>query len=201
MDPVDFLARLTALIPAPHVNMVRYHGAFAPASPLRRLVVPRLVEAESCGQRRHAASNRTASSVSTPGGADAANQAVTSARAGDADVGGSREASIALELRYLCGAAPTSEQTLAPLRLRRLDWAALLARVWKLDVLECPRCKGRMRVIAALSEPSVVTRVLSHIGLPTTLPRPAPARAPPLSEEDLDQGAFDLDAEMDQRAL
>ena len=94
------------------------------------------------------------------------------------------------------------EEKLAPLRSRRLDWAALLARVWAIDVLECPRCNGRMRVIAALSEPAVVARVLAHLDLPTTLPTPAPARAPPLwCEEDLDQGAFDLDAELDQRAL
>ena len=58
-----------------------------------------------------------------------------------------------------------------------------------------------MRVIAALSEPAVVAKVLAHLDLPTTLPQPAPARAPPSFEEDLDQGAFDLDAEMDQRAL
>jgi acyl-CoA reductase-like NAD-dependent aldehyde dehydrogenase len=62
-------------------------------------------------------------------------------------------------------------------------------------------CDGRMRVIAALSEPAVVCKVLAHLDLPTTLPQPAPARAPPLCEEDLDQGAFDLDAEFDQRAL
>ncbi len=74
-------------------------------------------------------------------------------------------------------------------------------RVWKLDVLKCPRCKGRMRVIAALSDSAVVAKVLSHLDLPTMLPQPAPARAPPLSEQDLDQGAFNLDAEMDQRAL
>ena len=59
-----------------------------------------------------------------------------------------------------------------------------------------------MRVIAALSEPSVVARVLSHIGLPTQLPQPAPARAPPVwPDDELDQGAFDLDAELDQRGL
>jgi hypothetical protein len=85
--------------------------------------------------------------------------------------------------------------------LRRLDWAALLARVWSVDVLECARCKGRMRVIAALFDPSVVAKVLSHIDLPTTLPQPAPARAPPSFEEDLDQGSFDLDPEIDQRPL
>ncbi len=103
-------------------------------------------------------------------------------------------------LRYLLGTMPAVEDLL-PLRKRRLDWAALLKRVHKVDLLQCPRCHGKMLIIPALSEPSVVARVLSHIGLPTTLPRPAPARALPLSEQDLDQGAFDLDAEMDQRAL
>ena len=68
-------------------------------------------------------------------------------------------------------------------------------------MLKCPRCNGRMRVIAALSEPAVVAKVLAHLDLPTALPQPAPARAPPWLEKDLDQGALDLDAEMDQRAL
>jgi hypothetical protein len=96
------------------------------------------------------------------------------------------------ELRYLMGTL-LSDNTLPPPRARRLDWAALLARVWSIDVLRCPRCDGRMRVIAALSEPSVVAKVLSHLDLPTVLPRHAPARAPPWSEDELDQGEFDLD--------
>jgi hypothetical protein len=50
-----------------------------------------------------------------------------------------------------------------------------------------------MRVIAALSEPSVVAKVLSHLDLPTVLPSSAPARAPPWSDDELDQGDFDLD--------
>jgi len=51
---------------------------------------------------------------------------------------------------------PSAEELL-PLRARRLDWAALLARVWEIDVLKCPRCaNGRMEVIAAISELSVV---------------------------------------------
>jgi hypothetical protein len=44
-------------------------------------------------------------------------------------------------------------------------------------VLRCPRCDGKMRVIAALSEPAVVAKVLAHLDLPTALPCPAPARA------------------------
>ena len=29
-EPVDFIARLTALVPKPRVNLTRYHGVFAP---------------------------------------------------------------------------------------------------------------------------------------------------------------------------
>ncbi len=31
-DPLDFIARVAALIPAPRTHLVRYHGVFAPAS-------------------------------------------------------------------------------------------------------------------------------------------------------------------------
>ena len=32
LDPLDLMARLAALVPPPRVNLVRYHGVFAPAS-------------------------------------------------------------------------------------------------------------------------------------------------------------------------
>jgi hypothetical protein len=31
-EPLDFLARLAALVPRPRVNLTRYHGVFAPNS-------------------------------------------------------------------------------------------------------------------------------------------------------------------------
>jgi hypothetical protein len=65
-----------------------------------------------------------------------------------------------------------------PLRLR-LDWATLLRRVYRLDVLKCPRCEGRLEVIAAISDPDVVRRILDHLGLPVTPPQCKPARGPP----------------------
>jgi len=36
-----------------------------------------------------------------------------------------------------------------PTRARRLDWAKLFQRAWAVDVLVCPRCKGRMRLITS----------------------------------------------------
>jgi len=92
------------------------------------------------------------------------------------------------ELLYLLGPLPDLEDLL-PTRQRRLDWAALLARVFAADVLACPRCSGRMNVLAAISAPAVASKILSHLGLPTTLPSPAPARAPPWTESELDLDA------------
>ncbi len=39
-EPLDFIARLTALLPTPRVNLTRYHGVFAPNHRLREQVTP-----------------------------------------------------------------------------------------------------------------------------------------------------------------
>ena len=39
-EPLDFIARLAALVPPPRVNLTRYHGVFAPNSNYRALVTP-----------------------------------------------------------------------------------------------------------------------------------------------------------------
>jgi ribosomal protein S27E len=39
-EPLDFIARLAALVPTPRVNLTRYHGVFAPNSHLRAQVTP-----------------------------------------------------------------------------------------------------------------------------------------------------------------
>jgi len=39
-EPLDFIARLAALVPPPRVNLTRYHGVFAPNSQHRALVTP-----------------------------------------------------------------------------------------------------------------------------------------------------------------
>lgn len=38
--PLQLVEKLTALIPSPRVNMIRYHGAFAPNATLRSKIVP-----------------------------------------------------------------------------------------------------------------------------------------------------------------
>lgn len=39
-EPVDFIAKLTALVPKPRVDLTRFHGVFAPNSKHRAWVTP-----------------------------------------------------------------------------------------------------------------------------------------------------------------
>ena len=40
IEPLDFMARLAALVPPPRMHLTRYHGAFAPHSKLRAAITP-----------------------------------------------------------------------------------------------------------------------------------------------------------------
>jgi hypothetical protein len=65
----------------------------------------------------------------------------------------------------------------------------LLKRVFDLDLV-CGRCGARMHYISHIEDPQVIDKILGHLGLPTQMPRRAPARAPP-------QEAFDF-ADVDE---
>ena len=46
-------------------------------------------------------------------------------------------------------------------------WASLMERTFGFDVLACPRCGGRLRLIALIEDVAVISRILRHLGLPT----------------------------------
>jgi hypothetical protein len=58
------------------------------------------------------------------------------------------------------------------------------------DVLACARCGGRLRLIALIEEAAVIERILRHLGVPTEIPAPRPARAPPLRVGVRDVGSW-----------
>jgi hypothetical protein len=58
---------------------------------------------------------------------------------------------------------------------RRYAWADLMRRVFALDVLECPECRGRLRVLAAIHPPDTTRAILDCLGLPS---RPPPLTPP-----------------------
>ena len=53
----------------------------------------------------------------------------------------------------------------------RLGWARLLKRVFDIDIEQCPQCGGTLTILATIEDPSVIAKILTHLGLP--------ARAPP----------------------
>lgn len=60
----------------------------------------------------------------------------------------------------------------------RIPWAELLQRVFAVDVLECPRCAGRLELVAFINEPAVARKILDHLGLASQAPPLARAGAP-----------------------
>ena len=67
-------------------------------------------------------------------------------------------------------------------RRKNYSWAQLLKRVFELDVLSCPRCGGRMRILCAINSPPAIQKILACLGLPTRAPPIAPAK-PDVEEE------------------
>ena len=135
-EPLEFLEKLAALVPAPKAHLVRYHGVLAPAARWRPYIVPSVTVSESAGV------------VAVPAiGSDSAFEA-------EQDT-------------YLPPAPPCRRNYL---------WAELMKRAWDLDVLECPRCRARMRIIAAIRSESAAEKILISLGLPSRAPPVTPAR-------------------------
>ena len=57
-----------------------------------------------------------------------------------------------------------------------MSWARLLKRVFGIDLEHCPQCGGDFKIIAAIEEPAVIVKILTHLGLPA---RGAAARSGP----------------------
>ena len=62
---------------------------------------------------------------------------------------------------------------------RNWTLAALMHRAFALDVLACPHCGGRLRLIATLHDRAVIRKILAHLGRSQSGQRPGPA--PPAS--------------------
>ncbi len=114
LDPLDFIARLAALVPRPRLNLTRFHGVFAPNSNQREHIVPR---------------------------------------------------------RQPKTQAP--DKPLAP-----MTWMQRLKRVFAIDIETCPKCGGKLRVIACIEDPDVIATILEHIRARDEV-QPSQPRAPP----------------------
>jgi hypothetical protein len=58
-------------------------------------------------------------------------------------------------------------------------WAELLARTFAVDVLACPTCQGRMKLLGLVKDAASIARTLDAAGEATEVPRRSPGRGPP----------------------
>jgi hypothetical protein len=63
-----------------------------------------------------------------------------------------------------------------PKKTASLSWAECIKRVYEIDPLECPKCKGRMRIIAFIRDNKEIEKIMDSMGIPK-------AQAPPRSTE------------------
>jgi hypothetical protein len=47
----------------------------------------------------------------------------------------------------------------------RANWARLIQKVYETDPLNCPNCKGVMRILVFIEDAPVIRRILDHLGL------------------------------------
>ena len=161
MTPMQFMARLAALVPPPRHPLVRYYGAWAPHSQWRSSVVP-----VASHQTLPACTEPSALSSSPCPPAERVSVAVTRSQAasshdpsGPVDV---RAKPSELDAQYpvghadsrVCAARPVRAVADEPrfARLSRLAWATLYQRVFDIDPLECSRCGGRMRFVEVIED-------------------------------------------------
>jgi hypothetical protein len=142
----ELVARLTAPIPLPRAAMLRYHGIFAPAAKDRTEVVP--AEGELAKQRQ-------ANKVAT-----AKQRKLQRLAKIDPELAAELAAQHAANNDEANPAPPPDERAADT----RRKWAACLRRAFHFDVLSCS-CGGKRRVLAAVTDPVAVEKILGHVGL------------------------------------
>ena len=60
-----------------------------------------------------------------------------------------------------------------------VPYGELTTLLFALDVLACPRCGGRLRIIATIQDPAIVRAILAHLGLAPGPDSPGPAPPQP----------------------
>ena len=193
-EPQELIEKLAALVSPPRFHGVRYHGILGPCASDRNRVVP-------SGQSVPESRDLSPSSTSHPSAVARAEDipGATRREKQNPDPRDLRREAVAQEgTRMLSDLAPSGDGSPSPEgptpRARRLAWSELLRRVFAVDVLECPRCGGRMRLLAAILPPDATQSILGCLDLPSRAP-PVAAPQPDGTEGDVGwAGGFDAGA-------
>jgi hypothetical protein len=189
-EPGELVEKLAALVPPPRFHLVRYHGILGPAAARRPHVVPSepwAASPEDLGGRRVAEGSRDETHV------ESLRQEPRTFRGALPHPHETPKASPLAGAMAPIEAGGSDSPDDTPSRARRLAWADLLRRVFAVDVLECPRCGGRMRPLATIHPPEATRAILECLRLPARAPPTVPPR-PEADLADVDAGTVDFEA-------
>jgi hypothetical protein len=177
MTPLELLARLAALVPPPRHPLVRFHGAFAPRSSWRRDVVPKPRAPIEPKKHAHHPKPTTPEMPSpTPPRPSAPAAAPPAPRGRDPKPPPSAALVPATErltpnvlgLRHWDRLESGALAATSP----RIDWATLMRRTFDVDVLECPKCNGKLRILAVVETDAHAAQILDELAIERTPPPP-----------------------------
>ena len=183
LTPHEFLARVAALIPRPHKNLVIYRGLLAPNHKLRSLVVEYGRKPPTTTASDGTETNPPLDLLATLSRNDPQDQ-LDRLETGPGQL-------------WLAGHGPgdvfslpsgsDADDDKQPPGRRNYTWSDLMKRAHEIDVLQCPRpsCRGRLKFIACITEPTKIDAILRSLGKtgltlsPPVCPGSIPPRAPP----------------------
>ena len=61
-----------------------------------------------------------------------------------------------------------------PSKEYRRNWSRLIQKIYETNPLCCPRCQGRMRILAFIKAPEIIKKILHNLGLRKRKARPPP---------------------------
>jgi hypothetical protein len=142
MTPIEAMARIASIVAPPRSPLLRYHGVLAANAKWRKLIVPLRDRAEPCATSDE--SSKKASQKPKM----------------------AKKPSDQLALLAVLQTSPTTRVPTWRPSTSYIPWADLLKRSFDFDVLKCPQCSGRMEIIAVITRPEAIGRILSHLSLP-----------------------------------
>ncbi len=172
MTPVEFLARLAAVLPPPRYPLVRYGGVFASASKWRKLVVPRPPE-----QHVPKATSPTANAEGRPSPLLPSEVSEVGAMRVRPEVD-EYPGCITLKHWKRVGNGALFATS------RDIPWRVLMARTFGFDVLACPKCGNTMRVRGIVEDKDEARRQLQELGIELDEARPVRTRDPTFVQTD-----------------
>jgi hypothetical protein len=189
MTPVEFLARLSSLIPPPRYPLLRFHGVVAPRHKLRARVVPappapmptRLPRMEKSETAKPANPRRIAPTPEAHAAHETTGDGRTAFVIPEPALPASefvRDSSVAQRVGPNVLSVAHWDRLLGGelyARSSRPDWATLLRRTFPVDVSVCPKCGGNLTVRAIVTEDATIAKILGALR--------RQARAPPSAAE------------------